>query len=85
MEGIEVKETDTRRISNKYKHLMYLKSAADAGHAACAGKIGIMYLSGKGRDKDQRDNAKKYLSLAFEEGDDSILRQVRFPTCQSIP
>lgn len=32
------------REGNKYKHLMYLKSAADVGHAASAGKIGIMYV-----------------------------------------
>lgn len=52
------------REGNKYKHLMYLKSAAEAGHATAAGKIGSMYLSCK--DKEQRGNAKKYLRLAAE-------------------
>ena len=58
------------RKGNKYKHLMSLKLAAEAGHATAAGKIGSMYLSCK--DKEQRGKAKKYLRLAAEEGDDSI-------------
>lgn len=60
------------REGNKYKNLVYLKSAAEAGHAGSAGKIGIMYLSGMGKDKIQRDKAKNYLRLAFEEGHSSI-------------
>lgn len=58
------------REGNKYKHLVTLKLAAEAGHATAAGKIGSMYLSCK--DKEQRGKAKKYLRLAAEEGDGSI-------------
>ena len=58
------------RDGNKYKHWVYLKMAAEAGHAEDAGKIGRMYLSCK--DKGQRDNAEKYLRLAAEEGSESI-------------
>ena len=58
------------RDGNKYKHWVYLKMAAEAGHAEDAGKIGSMYLSCK--DKEQRDSAEKYLRLAAEQGSESI-------------